>query len=94
MIAPRLTITMLVLFAVRLLEVTTFAQPTKIRLASTAATSTEKIAFALAKDAGILKKHNIDLEVILITGGPVAMQALLAKSLDTGIREPATRVST
>ena len=82
MIAPRLTITMLVLFAVRLLEVTTFAQPTKIRLASTAATSTEKIAFALAKDAGILKKHNIDLEVILITGGPVAMQALLAKSLD------------
>jgi ABC-type nitrate/sulfonate/bicarbonate transport system substrate-binding protein len=73
MIAPRLTITMLVLFAVLLLEVTTFAQPTKIRLASTAATSTEKVAFALAKDAGILKKHNIDLEVILITGGPVAI---------------------
>lgn len=58
------------------------AQATKIRLASTAATSTEKVAFALAKEAGILKKHNIDLEVILITGGPVAMQALLAKSLD------------
>lgn len=58
------------------------AQVTKVRLASTAATSTEKIAFALAKEAGVLKKHNIDLEVILITGGPVAMQALLAKSLD------------
>lgn len=82
MLAPRLTITILALLASLLFEVTAFAQPTKIRLASTAATSTEKIAFALAKDAGILKKHNIDLEVILITGGPVAMQALLAKSLD------------
>jgi ABC-type nitrate/sulfonate/bicarbonate transport system substrate-binding protein len=36
----------------------------------------------LAKEAGILKKHNLELEIILITGGPVAMQALLAKSLD------------
>lgn len=60
----------------------TSAQTTKIRLASTAATSTEKVAFALAKEAGILKKHNLELEIILITGGPVAMQALLAKSLD------------
>ena len=82
MFALRQTIPMLALFAALLLDVTAFAQPTKIRLASTAATSTEKIAFVLAKDAGILKKHNIDLEVILITGGPVAMQALLAKSLD------------
>jgi NitT/TauT family transport system substrate-binding protein len=63
-------------------EPQTHAQTTRIRLASTAATSTEKVAFALAKEAGILKKHNIDLEIILITGGPVAMQALLAKSLD------------
>ena len=82
MLAPRLPIAILALLASLLFEVTAFAQPTKIRLASTAATSTEKVAFALAKDAGILKKHNIDLEVILITGGPVAMQALLAKSLD------------
>lgn len=65
-----------------LLETPGFAQATKIRIAATAATSTEKVAFALAKDAGILKKHNLELEVILITGGPVAMQALLAKSLD------------
>ena len=58
------------------------AQTTKIRLGTTAATSTEKVAFALAKEAGLLKKHNLELEVILITGGPVAMQALVAKSLD------------
>lgn len=58
------------------------AQATKIRLASTAATSTEKIALVLAKEAGVLKKHNLELEVILITGGPVAMQALIAKGVD------------
>lgn len=58
------------------------AQVTKIRLGTTAATSTEKVAFALAKDAGILKKHNLELEIVLITGGPVAMQALIAKGLD------------
>lgn len=58
------------------------AQLTKIRLATTAATSTEKIALALAKDAGVLKKHHLELEVILITGGPVAMQALIAKGVD------------
>lgn len=82
MFSLRLTIPTLALLASLLLEATGFAQATKIRLASTAATSTEKVAFALAKEAGILKKHNIELEVILITGGPVAMQALLAKSLD------------
>ena len=58
------------------------AQVTKIRLGTTAATSTEKVAFALAKDAGILKKHNLELEVILINGGSIAMQALLARTLD------------
>ncbi len=79
MFAPRLTIT---IFALLFLATAAFAQPTKIRVATTAATSTEKVAFALAKEAGILKKHNIDLEIILITGGPVAMQVLLAKSLD------------
>jgi NitT/TauT family transport system substrate-binding protein len=51
-------------------------------MGTTAATSTEKVAFALAKDAGILKQHNLELEIVLITGGPVAMQALMAKSLD------------
>ncbi|MGH9821236.1 MAG: ABC transporter substrate-binding protein [Pyrinomonadaceae bacterium] len=58
------------------------AEVTKIRFGTTATTSTEKIAFALAKEAGILKKHELELEIILITGGPVAMQALIAKSLD------------
>ena len=59
------------------------AEVTKLRLGATAATSTEKVIFALAKDAGILKKHNLELEVILITsGGTLAMQALVGNSLD------------
>ena len=73
---------LLALLAILLLSGPAYAQVSKIRLGTTAATSTEKIAFALAKDAGILKKYNLELEVILIIGGPVAMQALIAKSLD------------
>jgi NitT/TauT family transport system substrate-binding protein len=65
-----------------LIDSSTHAQVNKIRLGTTAATSTEKVAFALAKDAGILKKYNLELEVILINGGSIAMQALLARTLD------------
>jgi NitT/TauT family transport system substrate-binding protein len=71
----------LILF-ILLIDSSAHAQVTKIRLGTTAATSTEKVAFALAKDAGILKKYNLELEVILINGGSIAMQALLARTLD------------
>lgn len=54
-----------------------------IRLGTTAATSTENVVLALAKDAGILKKYDLELEVVLITtGGTLAMQALVGNSLD------------
>jgi len=55
MLAPRLTITTFTLLVSLFLVMAAFAQPTKIRLASTAATSTEKVAFALAKDAAFSK---------------------------------------
>jgi len=71
----------LILF-ILLIDCSAHAQVTKIRLGTTAATSTEKVAFALANDAGILKKYNLELEVILINGGSIAMQALLARTLD------------
>ncbi len=59
------------------------AEVTRFRLGTTAATSTENIVFALAKDSGILKKHDLELEVVLITtGGTLAMQALVGRSLD------------
>ncbi len=59
------------------------AELTTVRLGTTAATSTEKVVLALAKDAGILKKYELALEVVLITtGGTLATQALVGKSLD------------
>jgi NitT/TauT family transport system substrate-binding protein len=73
---------LLVLSVLPLIRNSADAQVSKIRLGTTAATSTEKVAFALAKDAGILKKYNLELEVILINGGSIAMQALLARTLD------------
>lgn len=59
------------------------AEVINIRHGTTAAISTEKVILALAKDAGILKKHELAVEVVLITsGGTLATQALVGRSLD------------
>ncbi len=59
------------------------AEVVNIRHGTTAAISTEKIILALAKDVGILKKHELAVEVVLITsGGTLATQALVGRSLD------------
>ncbi len=59
------------------------AEVVTIRHGTTAAISTEKVILALAKDAGILKKHELAVEVVLITsGGTLATQALVGQSLD------------
>ena len=66
-----------------LLGANTRAEVVNIRHGTTAAISTEKIILALAKDAGILKKHELAVEVVLITsGGTLATQALVGRSLD------------
>ena len=38
--------------------------------------------FSIARDAGILKQNQLDVEVIFIAGGTLSMQALIGKSLD------------
>jgi NitT/TauT family transport system substrate-binding protein len=59
------------------------AEVVNIRHGTTAAISTEKIILALAKEGGILKKHELAVEVVLITsGGTLATQALVGGSLD------------
>ena len=59
------------------------AEMISLRHGTTAAISTEKIILALAKDSGILKQHQLEVEVVLITsGGTLATQALVGKSLD------------
>ena len=42
----------------------------------------DESVFYLAREAGIFKKHGIDLELIYIPGGSLSMQALIGKSLD------------
>ena len=59
-----------------------FAQMTSIRVGTNAGASTEAVLFAVAKDAGILKQNQLDVEVVYIAGGTLSMQALVGKSLD------------
>jgi ABC-type nitrate/sulfonate/bicarbonate transport system substrate-binding protein len=59
-----------------------YAQITPIRVGTNAGASTEAVLFGVAKDAGILKQNQMDVEVVYIAGGTLAMQALVGKSLD------------
>ncbi len=43
---------------------------------------TDESVLYLGRDAGLFKKHGIDLELIFIPGGSLSMQALIGKSLD------------
>jgi NitT/TauT family transport system substrate-binding protein len=58
------------------------AQITRLRLGTNAPASTESVLFSVAREAGILKQNQLQVEVIYIAGGTLAMQALVGKSLD------------
>jgi len=58
------------------------AQITALRLGTNAPASAESVLFSIARDAGILKQHQLDVEVIFIAGGSLSMQALIGRSLD------------
>ena len=58
------------------------AQLTTLRIGTNSPASTEAVLFSIAKDAGILKQNQLDVEVIFIAGGTLSMQALIGKSLD------------
>ena len=58
------------------------AQLTSLRVGTNSPASTESVLFSIAKDAGILKQNQLDVEVIFIAGGTLSMQALIGKSLD------------
>jgi NitT/TauT family transport system substrate-binding protein len=59
-----------------------FAQLTTLRLGTNAGATTEAVLFSVAKDAGILKRNQLEVEVIFIAGGTLSMQALVGNSLD------------
>ncbi len=43
---------------------------------------TDESVLYLGRDAGLFKKHGVDLQLIFIPGGSLSMQALIGKSLD------------
>jgi ABC-type nitrate/sulfonate/bicarbonate transport system substrate-binding protein len=58
------------------------AQTTLLRVGTNSPASAESVLFSIARDAGILKQNQLDVEVIFIAGGTLSMQALIGKSLD------------
>ncbi len=58
------------------------AQLTTLRVGTNSPASAESVLFSIARDAGILKQYQLDVEVIFIAGGTLSMQALIGKSLD------------
>jgi NitT/TauT family transport system substrate-binding protein len=56
------------------------AETTNLRLAFNGFGGTAPIY--LGQDAGIFKKHNLNLEMIFIPGGSLSLQALIGKSLE------------
>ena len=68
--------------ALLLIESIAAAQMTSLRVGTNSPASTESVLFKLARDAGILKQHQFDVEIVYIAGGTLSMQALLGRSLD------------
>jgi len=60
---------------------TVLSQITRLRVGTNAPASTESVLFSMASKAGILKQYQLDVEIIYIAGGTLAMQALVGKSL-------------
>lgn len=58
------------------------AQLTTLRLGTNSPASAESVLFSIARDAGVLKQNQLDVEVIFIAGGTLSMQALIGRSLD------------
>ena len=59
-----------------------WAQAPTVRVGTNSPASAESVLFSIARDAGVLKQNQLDVEVIFIAGGTLSMQALIGKSLD------------
>src|SRR5262245_57852004 len=58
---------------------------TKVRVGQPQVGTFQFVPLQVGSEAGIFKKHGIDLEVISFAGGPRVQQALAAESIDIGI---------
>jgi ABC-type nitrate/sulfonate/bicarbonate transport system substrate-binding protein len=74
--------TLAILAALPLTLSESLGQTTKLRLGVNAPSTTSSVLFDLARKAGILQRHGLDVEVVYIAGGTLSLQALIGKSLD------------
>ena len=58
---------------------------TKVRLGQPQVGTFQFVPLQVGSEAGIFRKHGVDLEVISFGGGPRVQQALAAESIDIGI---------
>jgi ABC-type nitrate/sulfonate/bicarbonate transport system substrate-binding protein len=58
---------------------------TKVRVGQPQAGTFQFVPLQVASEAGIFKRHGIDVEIISFGGGPRVQQALAAGSIDVGI---------
>jgi NitT/TauT family transport system substrate-binding protein len=72
----------LLVIVIVILPHSALAQITTLRIGTNAPATTESVLFGVAKDAGVLKQNQLDVEVVYIAGGTLSVQALIGKSLD------------
>ena len=72
-------------FVVGVLGAPSAQAQTKVRLGQPQVGTFQFVPLQVGGEAGIFKKHGIDLEIISFGGGPRVQQALAADSIDIGI---------
>jgi len=74
------------------LSLTLFTSPAfgaeKLRISYASVTGNTAVITYIAQRAGLFQKQGVDVEIILITGGPAAVSALLNNDVDLDLRAP------
>src|ERR1041384_283353 len=60
----------------------------KLRISYASVSGNTAIVTYVTERAGLFKKYNLDTEIILITGGPAAVSALINGDVDLDLRAP------
>jgi len=64
------------------------ASAEKLRISYASVSGNTAIVTYVTERAGLFKKYNLDTEIILITGGPAAVSALINGDVDLDLRAP------
>jgi NitT/TauT family transport system substrate-binding protein len=64
----------------------------KLRVSYASVTGNTAVLTYIAQRAGLFEKQGLDVEIILITGGPAAVSALLNGDVDLDLRAPVAAI--